>query len=105
MFEYVLASIPYGYMPWHIYGHTLTVEHPAIRICDCQADVSVAKGFSLGERAALQFRADIFNLFNNVNLDNPQTCVDCLDGGTILNTAFGGAALQRQIMFSLKFQF
>jgi outer membrane receptor protein involved in Fe transport len=70
-----------------------------------QADLSVTKDFSLREAVSLQFRADIFNLFNNVNLDIPQTCVDCQNGGTILNTAFGGAALQRQIMFSLKFQF
>jgi len=70
-----------------------------------QADLSVAKNFSLREAVSLQFRADIFNLFNNVNLDNPQPCVDCADGGKIFNTAFGGAALQRQIMFSLRLQF
>jgi hypothetical protein len=70
-----------------------------------QADLSVTKNFSLQEDVSLQFRADIFNLFNNVNLDIPQTCVDCQNGGTILNTAFSGAALQRQIMFSLRLQF
>ncbi len=70
-----------------------------------QADLSVAKNFSLREAVSLQFRTDIFNLFNNVNLDNPQPCVDCADGGKIFNTAFGGAALQRQIMFSLRLQF
>jgi outer membrane receptor protein involved in Fe transport len=70
-----------------------------------QADLSVAKNFSLREAVSLQFRADIFNLFNNVNLDNPQPCVDCTDGGKIFNTAFGGAARQRQIMFSLRLQF
>lgn len=70
-----------------------------------QADLSVTKNFSLREDVSLQFRADIFNLFNNVNLDLPQPCVDCADGGKIFNTAFGGAALQRQIMFSLRLQF
>jgi len=54
---------------------------------------------------SLQFRADIFNLFNVVNLDLPQTCVDCQTRGIIYNTAFAGTALQRQMMFSLKLQF
>jgi hypothetical protein len=70
-----------------------------------QTDVSVAKNVSLKEGASIQFRADIFNLFNKVNLDLPFTCVDCQGGGMITNTAFSGAALQRQIMFSLRLQF
>ena len=70
-----------------------------------QADVSVAKNIALKENTTLQFRSDIFNLFNKVNLDNPFSCVDCQTGGQILNTAFGGTALQRQIMFSLRLDF
>ena len=70
-----------------------------------QADVSVAKKFSLKEGISLQFRTDIFNLFNKVNLDNPITCVDCQNGGTIISTAFGGTVLQRQIMFSFRLHF
>jgi hypothetical protein len=70
-----------------------------------QADVSVAKNFSLNEVVLIQFRTDVFNFVNRVNLDNPQTCVDCQGGGMILNTAFNGRALQRQILFSLRLQF
>jgi outer membrane receptor protein involved in Fe transport len=70
-----------------------------------QSDLSIAKSTPLRESVSLQFRADIFNLFNKVNLDNPVSCVDCQIGGTIINTAFAGAALQRQIMFSLGLQF
>jgi outer membrane receptor protein involved in Fe transport len=70
-----------------------------------QSDLSVAKSIPLQESVALQFRTDIFNLFNNVNLDNPIPCVDCPVGGNIINTAFNGAALQRQIMFSLRLNF
>jgi len=70
-----------------------------------QADLSVAKNFSLRESMSLQFRTDIFNVFNRVNLDLPQTCVDCQNGGAILNTAYLGTALQRQIMFSLRLAF
>jgi len=53
----------------------------------------------------IQFRADIFNPFNKVNLDLPIPCVDCPGGATIIDTAFNGAAVQRQIMFSLRFEF
>lgn len=47
----------------------------------------------------------LFNLFNRVNLGSPQTCVDCQGGEMIINTAFNGRALQRQILFSLRLQF
>jgi hypothetical protein len=70
-----------------------------------QSDLSIVKSTPLRESVSLQFRADIFNLFNKVNLDNPVSCVDCQIGGTIINTAFAGAALQRQIMFSVGLQF
>src|SRR5260370_30791510 len=70
-----------------------------------QGDVSVAKVIPLKEKVSLQFRADIFTLFNTVNLDLPQTCVDCQTGGMIYKTTFWGTALQRQMMFSLKLQF
>ena len=70
-----------------------------------QSDLSVAKSIPLAESVSLQFRTDIFNLFNKVNLDNPIPCVDCQAGGIIINTAFNGAALQRQIMFSLRLDF
>ena len=70
-----------------------------------QADVSVAKNVVVKENTTLQFRTDIFNLFNKVNLDNPISCVDCQTGGLIFSTAFGGAALQRQLMFSLRLAF
>jgi hypothetical protein len=70
-----------------------------------QADVSVAKNFSLHEAVSIQFRADVFNFINRVNLGNPQSCVDCQGGGTINNTAFFGGALQRQMLFSLRLQF
>jgi hypothetical protein len=68
-----------------------------------QADLSIAKSFSLQERTSLQFRTDLFNLFNKVNLDNPISCVDCDTGGLIIGTSPN--SLQRQIMFSLRLQF
>lgn len=68
-----------------------------------QADLSIAKAFSIEERSSLQFRTDIFNLFNKVNLDNPISCVDCQGGGLIVGTSPN--SLQRQIMFSLRLEF
>ena len=66
-----------------------------------QSDVAVAKTVALTERANLGFRADVFNVFNKVNLGNPNACVDCADGGKI--TSLGG--FQRQFQFSLRIQF
>jgi hypothetical protein len=68
-----------------------------------QADLSIAKTFSLKDRTAFQFRTDVFNVFNKVNLDNPISCVDCQAGGLIINTS--PSSLQRQIMFSLHLDF
>jgi len=68
-----------------------------------QADLSIVKAFSFNVRTALQFRADVFNLFNKVNLGNPIACVDCEAGGLIVNTS--PSSLQRQIMFSLRLEF
>jgi hypothetical protein len=68
-----------------------------------QADLSIAKTLSLRERTSLQFRTDVFNLFNKVNLDNPISCVDCQTGGLIIGTSPN--SLQRQIMFSLRLEF
>jgi len=66
-----------------------------------QTDISVSKSFPLREEVSLQFRTDIFNVFNVVNLGIPETCVDCGNGGTITGTAGG----QRQVMFALRLQF
>jgi hypothetical protein len=66
-----------------------------------QTDISVSKTLALTEGVSLQFRTDIFNLFNIVNLGVPETCVDCDNGGSITGTA--GA--QRMVMFGLRLQF
>jgi hypothetical protein len=52
-----------------------------------QADLSIAVAFSLKERTAVQFRTEVCNAFNKVNLDNPISCVDCQGGGLIINTS------------------
>jgi Carboxypeptidase regulatory-like domain/TonB dependent receptor len=68
-----------------------------------QSDIAVAKNIPLTERASLNFRADVFNAFNRVNLGNPNPCVDCSGGGSIASLAAGG--FQREFQFSLRIQF
>ena len=59
----------------------------------------MTKNFRLYERHALQFRMEMFNAFNHVNLGNPTTTMG-LNLGRILST---GPA--RIMQMSLKFSF
>jgi hypothetical protein len=68
-----------------------------------QADIAVAKNISISERAFVQFRADAFNVFNKVNLANPDTNVDTPTGGAITSLIPG--AIQRKMQFSLRVNF
>jgi len=68
-----------------------------------QSDLAVGKNISITERVAVQFRADAFNVFNNVNRGNPNPTVDVGAGGEITSLAFG--AIQRQMQFSLRVNF
>ena len=68
------------------------------------ADVSLLKRFSITERFALQFRAEFFNLLNNVNFAPPQSgllAIDNIQG----DGSFGqilAAGNPRTIQFALK---
>jgi len=68
-----------------------------------QSDIAVAKTVRMTESANLGFRADVFNVFNRVNLGNPTPCVDCTGGGSITSLAPG--AKQRSFQFSARIQF
>ena len=68
-----------------------------------QVDLAVAKRIPITERVAAQFRADAFNVFNTVNLGNPNPSVDGPTGGQIFSLANG--ATQRQLQFSLRIEF
>lgn len=57
-------------------------------------DLSLFKDFNITEKAKFQFQAQFYNVFNHVNLDRPDACVDCNDngvptGGKITGLAFG----------------
>jgi len=68
-----------------------------------QSDIAVAKTVAMTESANLGFRADVFNVFNRVNLGNPNACVDCKGGGSITSLVPG--AKQRSFQFSVRIQF
>jgi hypothetical protein len=65
-------------------------------------DMSLVKNFSImpHERAKLQFRADFFDLFNNVNLNTPTTSLSSSVFGKITS-----AQNARQIQLALRLSF
>jgi hypothetical protein len=74
-------------------------------------DMGFFKNFQISERAGLQFRAEMFNIFNQVNFDNPVTSaggsfaqVGAGGFGTLTRTSPSGGD-PRIIQFRLKFEF
>src|SRR5208337_4678218 len=49
-------------------------------------DFSLLRNFRLGESAKVQFRGEIFNIFNRANFDIPQNIVNTSSFGQIFNT-------------------
>lgn len=74
-----------------------------------QCDFSLGKRIQIRESLALQFRWDVYNVFNKVNLGDPNPCVDCIaspievGAGQISSLAPG--ANQRQMQFALRVLF
>ncbi len=63
-------------------------------------DFSVFKNIAINERARLQFRGEMFNLFNRPNFSNP--------GVTLTSSTFGqvtAASNAREVQFALKLMF
>jgi len=71
-----------------------------------ETDISAAKKFLLSERLGLQFRAEIFNLFNHTNFNTPNPVVYAAATGGSSPTAgviTSTATSSRQVQFGLKF--
>ena len=71
-------------------------------------DASLAKTIPITERVAFKFTAEAFNLFNHVNLGQPNGCVDCQGQGAGLITSIvssqDGTSMRRmQFAFRLEF--
>ena len=71
-------------------------------------DFSVLRHFRVSESGMLQFRAEVFNLFNRANFDIPQRTVNAPGFGQIINTlqpvaglASGGPGEPRELQLGL----
>ncbi len=73
-----------------------------------RTDASLFKRFTIGGTQAIEFRVESVNLFNHVNLGNPDSTIgvpgdDNPNAGRITSTAYGGNDPQRNFQFALKF--
>ena len=57
-------------------------------------DFGIVKNTRLTERVALQFRADMFNVFNRTGRGDPDTCVDCGSFGIIFDPGHDPRVIQ-----------
>ena len=64
-------------------------------------DFGIVKNTRLTERTRLQFRADMFNVFNRTGRGDPDTCFDCGSFGVI----FDPAHTPRVIQFALRLNY
>jgi outer membrane receptor protein involved in Fe transport len=69
-----------------------------------QLDMSFFKNFVMMEDVRIQFRAEVFNALNTVNLANPNGCVDCPGTAGRITNIFPLATM-RQWQFGLRVEF
>jgi len=75
-----------------------------------RSDASLFKTFRFTESKELEFRVESVNLFNHVNLDQPDSFIGNpaspnSHAGVISNSAYGGGDPTRNFQFALKFKF
>ena len=75
-----------------------------------RVDASVFKHVQLTGTNVIEFRIEVVNLFNHVNLGNPDSEVgvpgnDNTNAGRITSTAYGNADPQRNMQFAVRFMF
>lgn len=70
-------------------------------------DISLIKNTSIGEDLRVQFRAEVFDVFNHANFGRPGNTVGTPSFGRISSTRFptGESGSSRQIQFAVKFGF
>jgi hypothetical protein len=68
-----------------------------------QTDVAFAKTIEIRGTTRLQVRAEVFNIFNNVNFANPNAVFGSANYGRITSLATG--ANMRQVQLGVKFLF
>jgi outer membrane receptor protein involved in Fe transport len=75
-----------------------------------RTDASLFKHIELGQQRRLEFRIEVVNLFNTVNLGNPDSEIGAPgearpNAGRINSTAYFNADPQRNFQFAVKFSF
>ncbi len=75
-----------------------------------RTDASLFKHVGVGGTKQLEIRIEVVNLFNHVNLGNPDSEVgvpgnDNPNAGRINSTAYGNTDPQRNFQFGFKFMF
>jgi hypothetical protein len=99
------AFIPTNLVPRGLYGDSgrNIISGPGLS----NTDFSAIKDFAITERYRVQFRAEFFNIFNQVRLGCRDTTWGCSDPvATVNSSAFGqirSAGPAREIQFALKF--
>jgi hypothetical protein len=70
-------------------------------------DIAITKNINLNEEVRLQFRTEIFDVFNHANFGPPGSVVGTPAFGRIVSTRFptGESGSSRQIQFALKMDF
>jgi hypothetical protein len=66
-------------------------------------DASLFKDIPITERVKAELQFQFFNVLNHVNFDLPNGCVDCGNGASISNIAYGST--MRQLTFGAKINF
>jgi outer membrane receptor protein involved in Fe transport len=71
------------------------------------ADFSVIKRTKLSENKVIEFRWEVFDMFNHANFGQPGRVVGSTNFGQITNTRFatGDSGSSRQMQFALKFKY
>jgi outer membrane receptor protein involved in Fe transport len=75
-----------------------------------RTDASLFKNFQFTEQTGLEFRFEVLNLFNTVNLDQPNAEIGIPgnlnpNAGRITSTAYGGQDPMRNVQFALRLRF
>jgi len=75
-----------------------------------RTDASLFKEFRFTESKQLEFRIEVGNLFNHVNLGQPDADIGVPgnlnpNAGRITSSAYGNSDPQRNFQFALKFKF
>ena len=70
-------------------------------------DFSVIKRTKLTENQLIEFRWEVFDLFNHANFGQPGRVIPSANFGQITNTRFptGDSGSSRQMQFALKYKF